>query len=202
MSSNPKSPRGLTSEEQALWRKVTRTVKSDRAPDRDEFQTLMESGQPSPIKPTPHVRSSILGPSRSVQLEAEQGKQPSSSRPPVNRGQDKRVRRGRVEVESRIDLHGMTQSHARNALLGFLIQAWNRGDRAVLVITGKGVNPHIHDQRRFEPWDPGARDLPGVLRRALPRWLVEPDFSAIVSGYASAHARHGGAGAWYVFLKS
>ena len=99
-------------------------------------------------------------------------------------------------------MHGLTQGNARHALLGHMIRAWNRGDRTVLVITGKGVNPHILDQRRYEPWDPGARDLPGVLRRALPRWLAEPDFAALVSGYASAHVRHGGAGAWYVFLKA
>jgi DNA-nicking Smr family endonuclease len=43
--------------------------------------------------------------------------------------------------------------------------------------------------------------LPGVLRRSLPLWLAEPEFSVLVSGYASAHARHGGSGAFYVMLR-
>jgi DNA-nicking Smr family endonuclease len=40
-----------------------------------------------------------------------------------------------------------------------------------------------------------------VLRRRLPEWLAEPALAALSAGYAPAHARHGGEGAWYVFLK-
>ncbi|VAW10984.1 hypothetical protein MNBD_ALPHA09-1151, partial [hydrothermal vent metagenome] len=48
------------------------------------------------------------------------------------------MRRGRIDVDGTLDLHGMTQSHAHMALRGFLIAAQARGDRLVLVITGKG----------------------------------------------------------------
>ena len=76
-----------------------------------------------------------------------------------------------------------------------------RGARTVLVITGKGASARALEDRRFEPWDPEGRRLPGVLKRAFPRWMGEGDFAAIVSGYAPAHARHGGSGAYYVMLR-
>jgi DNA-nicking Smr family endonuclease len=41
----------------------------------------------------------------------------------------------------------------------------------------------------------------GVLKRRLPEWLSEPDIRPLVSGFAPAHRVHGGAGAFYVFIK-
>ena len=79
----------------------------------------------------------------------------------------------------------------------------------VLVITGKGggvstgVRPLASNRRSYrdaggEGSDPGTR---GVLRRTVPQWLDEPEFRAIVLGYAAAGARHGGDGALYVRLR-
>ncbi len=95
----------------------------------------------------------------------------------------KRVRRGRIESQSRIDLHGKTHDEAKAELLAQLQNCAQRGVRVVLVITGRG-----------------ERDQ-GVLRTGLARWLNDPAFSELVSGYAPAHPRHGGKGAWYVFVR-
>jgi DNA-nicking Smr family endonuclease len=54
----------------------------------------------------------------------------------------------------------------------------------VIVITGK---------------DRGGEE--GLLKRRLPHWLNAPDLRADIAGFAQAHRRHGGAGAFYVFLK-
>ncbi len=62
---------------------------------------------------------------------------------------------------------------------------------AVLVITGKG-------RREADGSEPTGA---GVLRRRLPQWLSDPDLRVHVSGFAPAHRDHGGAGAWYVFLR-
>ena len=90
-----------------------------------------------------------------------------------------RLRRGRVEPDARLDLHGLREAEAYRALQRFLIQARGEDARLVLVITGKG----------------------GVLRNNLPRWLAEDAFREIVAGVSSAHLRHGGTGAFYVALK-
>lgn len=94
-----------------------------------------------------------------------------------------RIAKAREEIGARIDLHGMTQDHAHAALEAFLHRAWNDGWRAVLVITGKGVQGD------------------GILRRRVPEWLGAIHLSHVVAGVSEAHRRHGGEGALYVALK-
>jgi len=77
----------------------------------------------------------------------------------------------------------MTYDQARAALEAFVRRAWDDGWRAILVITGKGVQGD------------------GVLRRATPDWLAAPGLAHIVAGISEAHRRHGGEGALYVALK-
>ncbi len=103
--------------------------------------------------------------------------------PLADRGADRRVRRGRLEIEASLDLHGHTQETAQAALPGFVSAQRRRGARTVLVITGKG------------------RQGEGVLRRRFLQWLETAEAKALISGYAQAHPRHGGAGAWYLFLR-
>ena len=93
------------------------------------------------------------------------------------------VVQARQEPLMRLDLHGMTQAAAQRALAGFLARAFDGHERAVLAITGKGVQGD------------------GVLRRMLPQWLAEPELRAIVAGFSLADPHHGGEGAVYVALK-
>ena len=91
----------------------------------------------------------------------------------------------------------MTQSEAHATLRAFLYGCAARGDRNVLVITGKGS-----PAARTEHWDASGRSDRGVLRRNVPRWLDEPDLRGLVIGTSSASARHGGSGALYVQLRA
>jgi DNA-nicking Smr family endonuclease len=117
---------------------------------------------------------------------AKPGAPPARARrsPPADRGGERRVGRGQVEIAASIDLHGYTQDRAQAALTGFLLRAQSDGARTVIVVTGKGR---------------GGEE--GVLKRRLPAWLDGPDLRFCVAGYAQAHRRHGGAGAYYVFVK-
>ena len=94
-----------------------------------------------------------------------------------------RLRRGRVPIEGRLDLHGLTQSEAHHRLNLFLGRMQLHGARCILIITGRGERNG------------------GILRRMTPRWLEEsPNRDRIVT-YASAQPQHGGEGALYVLLK-
>jgi DNA-nicking Smr family endonuclease len=108
---------------------------------------------------------------------------------PADRSGERRVRRGQVAIDGKLDLHGYTQDRAFAVLTHFLFAAHVRGAPAVLVVTGKGG--------RFSD----GEAAPGVLKRRLPDWLASPGLRPIVSGMAPAHRRHGGAGASYVFLR-
>ncbi len=104
---------------------------------------------------------------------------------PLDRATHTRLRRGRLPIEGRIDLHGMTAAEARRNLATFLRASQAMGHRAVLVITGRGRDP-----------DRLGR---GVLKREAPHWL--DGMKDIVAGYGQADRRHGGDGALYVQLR-
>ena len=102
---------------------------------------------------------------------------------PQNRQNERPVRRGKQAVSASFDLHGHSQDSAWRALPHFLSREQAKGSRCVIVITGKGKLGE------------------GVLRRNFLRWLEMPEARTLVSGYATAHPRHGGSGAWYVYLR-
>ena len=102
-----------------------------------------------------------------------------------------RLRKGNREPEARLDLHGMSAERAHRACLGFLSDAMARGHRMVLVITGKGAP---------DPGSPYGRGR-GILRDSLPGWLRASALGRSIVGIYQAHPRHGGSGAFYIYLK-
>ena len=182
--------RDLSAEERALWRKIARSA---NPLDEARLQRL-DDPAPPPKKAKPQSEAPIkTGGMRLSSADAQKVNRPAR---PADRGGEKRLRRGKVEIDARIDLHGMTQAAALNSLTGFLHSARRRGCACVLVITGKGV---MTKPRDHAPWE--YPEAPGVLRRKLPEWLARPDLAPLVSGYATAHARHGGTGAFYVMMR-
>jgi DNA-nicking Smr family endonuclease len=104
----------------------------------------------------------------------------------------RRLTRGKLAPEDRLDLHGMTLAQAQPRLARFLIGAQGAGLRLVLVITGKGRD------------DDGRGPIPhraGALRHEVPLWLAQPPLAPLVQQVVPAHARHGGGGAYYVWLR-
>lgn len=101
----------------------------------------------------------------------------------IDRASAERLKRGRLAIEARLDLHGMTQDEAHRAVSGFVAGSRAAGRRCVLVITGRGLA--------------GG----GILRSAVPRWLDEPGLRRHILAIAPAQPRDGGGGALYVLLR-
>jgi DNA-nicking Smr family endonuclease len=115
----------------------------------------------------------------------------------LERRKARKLSSGRIEIDGRIDLHGMRQSEAHDALRRFLKRGYADGKRWVLVITGKGAPARTAQDERAER--EGFER--GVLRRNVPRWLAEPELAGIVIGFTTAAVNHGGEGALYVNLR-
>ncbi len=114
----------------------------------------------------------------------------------------RRIRSGAISIDARIDLHGMRQAQAHAALRSFLISAQARGNKWVLVITGKGVRIDDRSPGDIPFDDSGYQRERGVIRRNVPGWLAEPDLRKVVVSYTMAAQHHGGDGAMYVQLRS
>ncbi len=173
---------GLAVEDRILWEKVARTVKplGPAQPglmpsDSVDFAALLD---------TPKAEPALISPAKTV-LSSVKAVKSLKSPDPIDAPVQRRIAKGKLAIEARIDLHGMTQDEAHGLLMSFIRQAAGRHLRTVLVITGKGGSPKSE----------------GVLKRAVPLWLSQPGFAVHVSGFADAAQSHGGAGALYVRLK-
>ena len=108
----------------------------------------------------------------------------------------RKTQKGSIPVESVLDMHGMIQDQAYQTLQEFVKRCFNRNMKCVLVITGKGTNSKA-DKDIFS----SKRDGVGVLKTQFPQWIKQPPLNTMVSGCAEAHKKHGGAGAYYLYLK-
>ncbi len=132
-----------------------------------------------------------VAPPRPAPAAAPAKAQEARAAPPgagLDRKNAARLKRGEMAIAGRLDLHGMTQDEAHRALVRFIERSHEAGLRTVLIITGKGARE-------------GAGDGPGVLRRAVPRWLGEARCRRLVLASEPAQPRHGGDGALYVLLR-
>ena len=167
------------SEEARLWALVAATVRP--LPGR-----TVEIPEEASADPAAAARASAAKAPLPFAPAAHQSRPRVRPKPPpddIEPGRKRRLTRERDALELVLDLHGLDQDRARTVLHRFLLRAQEDGARAVLVITGKGVQGD------------------GVLRRRAPDWLAEPAVRSVVAGVSEAHRRHGGAGALYVALK-
>ncbi len=180
-----KAKRHLTKDDREAWFAVTRGIEPYHA---------------SPVAPAPACATGVASERTVPPGASAPAKAPPSHRPPAfshsaNQSPatragdpklDRRAARGRLPIDATLDLHGFNQAAAHGALRQFLARAKARHHRCVLVITGKGAKS----------------SGPGILRRRFLEWVDERDVRESIARVAQAHQRHGGAGAFYVFLKS
>ncbi|MBI1260232.1 MAG: hypothetical protein GC184_00760 [Rhizobiales bacterium] len=200
--------RELSEEEHRLWQIVTReaTPLARRRKRAPADETVAPAGplpmgvqsSNAPMMRAP-VKSSSVAP---VSLPAPAPFKPAQ--PPPLTGLDRRttqrLTRGQIDYEAKLDLHGYNQAEAHDALRAYLARCRASGMRCVLVVTGKGESPYSrHTLHGSDTWH--APERPGVLRSALPRWLGEAEFRALVAGFQPAHPKHGGGGAFYIWLR-
>ncbi len=103
---------------------------------------------------------------------------------------DRKLTRGIVIPDSSIDLHGHTLSSAHALLDQGLDRAIRRGDRVLLLVTGKPPRP--------ESERPHAR---GAIRAAVADWIGASRHADAIAAVRGAHPRHGGMGALYIVLR-
>lgn len=201
--SKSRRDRTITADEASLWAQVTATVGPKKGkPHVRRLRTSPEAGIASEdVQPPGPQRREIRAPVPEQAAKASSKPVPIAKpkAPPIAEFDRRKVRHiasGKIEIDARLDLHGLRQGEARQRLIGFIRSAQERGLRTVLVITGKGVGASA---------DPlaGALGEPqrGVLRRLVPQWLDSPDLRAAVISFTTAAIRHGGEGALYVRLR-
>jgi DNA-nicking Smr family endonuclease len=178
----PQRLRRLSDEEIALWTEVARSVARRRG-----------AALPTPLNPVRPARPPSPPPAAAPEPAGVRPAKPSPPPlAPIERRLKRDLSRGRAAIDGALDLHGLTQAEAHQALRGFLRHSQAQGARLVIIVTGKGGPTDD-----WSGW-PGER---GVLKRLTPQWLREPDLRSVVLGFEEAGRAHGGAGALYVRLR-
>ena len=189
--SRRKKPR-LSAEDAELWARVTQSAKP--------MTPVRSKDSPLPPKPAPkkaplpafEIMNFRIGDTADTSVGSYRPTPASSLPVRMDSGKHRKMIRGKIKPEARIDLHGMTMAQAHPALTHFISRAHDDAKRLVLVITGKGRD----------------RDAPGpipmrrgVLKHQVPGWLTAPPLNAMVLEIREAHLSHGGTGAYYVYLR-
>ena len=192
-----RKPRNLSPEERALWDHVTRAATPmDDAPAPIIDDAVPKAKAPKPVRSNPripafklgskvdHRRDNDLLPALAASLRASPVQMDAKAHG--------KMKRGKMKPEARIDLHGMTVAEAHPALRSFILSEHAAGSRLVLVITGKG---------RAKDYDAPMPVRHGILRHNVPQWLRLPPLNHLVLQITPANIRHGGDGAYYVYLR-
>lgn len=187
-------------DDHALWRHAAQTVEPLRY-GKGRFHPASDAVKAGVPRPKTAAAPEKASKHRTAAALPEPAPVTRRATPPelanFDRNSARKIRGGRLEIEARVDLHGMRQHEAHAALRRFLLSCQRRGFRYVLIITGKGTAlgsaaSHVGEADRDR----------GVLKRNVPRWLEEPDMRALVVSYTTAAIQHGGEGAIYVHLRS
>jgi len=181
--------RKLSDEEQGLWDRLKHSVRPlprRRAAAKNAATSDPKAADQAP-SPPPAKRDKKIKPVTATPPKAAPvAKPPPPSLAPFEEKTRRRLSRGLLGIDDKIDLHGMRQERAHLALGAFLRKSQARGDRIVLVVTGKGA---------------AGEEGRGVLHGAVPLWLARPELRDLVVGFEEAGRRHGGAGALYIRIR-
>ncbi|MDB6178120.1 Smr/MutS family protein [Paracoccus sp. Z330] len=200
--------RGLTTEERELWSRVARSAtplpsrggapaeeppKKASSRDLSEVKRQAESFEAESFGAELarfRIGQNALPNPAAHRAEASPAERLRSAPLRMDHKLHRKMSQGKMKPQARLDLHGMTLSAAHPELIRFVLSCHQNELRLILVITGKGRGDHGPLPTR-----------PGALRHQVPHWLHTPPLSGVVQQVTAAHYRHGGEGAYYVYLR-
>ena len=174
-------------DDEILWEKVTQSVR--RMNPQPAFQTPKHIGasKTGPLKTSRTHRSQFFqtsrGKAKTSPNETMLADFRLGERSGIDRTSARRMQRGQVPIEDRLDLHGLSQEQAQKKVKAFIGSAVKKSFRHVLIITGKGRDGH------------------GILREKVPQWLKGAPLCYHLNAISYAHPKDGGKGALYIRLK-
>lgn len=186
-----KRGRALKPEEARLWHKIAKSTRPLMGKSLIEIEKQFIELVAQPVENKNHVNVSKTY----DKFHKNHDKKPEKIEIADVKNQ-KRIRRGKLEIEAILDLHGLNQEAAQIRLFQFVENGINNKFRTLLVITGKG---QIEDSNKSFDLLVAPR---GILRRRLKEWLHAPHLKNHIAGISEAHIKHGGSGAFYILLKA
>jgi DNA-nicking Smr family endonuclease len=176
MSNNEQKHKQLLAHEDvSLWDSFAQDIKPLPSRQKNIVKTKKGTFKPVTSPRLPIMSDHLIEPSRHLQNSAK-----------IDNNKRRDLVRSKIEIEARLDLHGLTQEQAHSKLKSFIFNCYQHRKRFVLVITGKGKSEDGYG---------------GILKRIVPYWLQAYDLAPYVIGFEPAHSHHGGSGALYMWIR-
>jgi len=165
----------------ALWEAVKRSARPLKKPVRPHAAVKPAPPAVRPPRPAPASLAAVppQRPADPPWIRIHTAPPPTLD-PGIDRRTRDKLRQGKMAVQARLDLHGLSREQAHRAVTAFIGAQQAAGSRCILVVTGKGR---------------------GILRGDVPRWLCEGRMRQLVLSFSVARKQDGGDGALYVLLR-
>ena len=185
-------PRGLSAQEAEAWEKVAATV----VPLDPAASRVPKASDAAPVPNAPFPASAPARAPVSSRPQARLDRPPPLARRAPAPGQldgswDRKLKRGEVQPDLTLDLHGHGLDAAYHRLMDGVAQARSLEARTILLVTGK--------PRPVDAADRGTRR--GAIRAKVLDWLAASPHHDAIAAVRRAHIRHGGEGALYIVLR-
>ena len=109
---------------------------------------------------------------------------------------NKELKRGKVKIDRRLDLHGYTLKEANDKFKDEVIKNYNKNKRCMLVITGKGVLNKSNKKEEDAP-----KLYYGKIKNSILNWIHDIEIKNLILTYQDAGIEHGGDGAIFIYLR-
>ena len=112
---------------------------------------------------------------------------------------NKDLKKGKIKIDRRLDLHGFTLVEAYNKFKNEVVKSYTNNKRCLLVITGKGA--YIKKSNNQETQTENPKLYYGKIKNAITEWAQEKSLSSYILTYQDASIEHGGDGAIFIYLR-
>lgn len=184
----------MNEDDQAVWDDYVKDIQPVEE-EEESFQALLDEADISDRQEKPLKRTtSKCTYQKDKDLKKSDIKPQGGALPAqLDRRTEEKLRKGKMPIEGRLDLHGMNQTQAHESLVRFVASCYDQGLRCVLVITGKGKSKSTSND-----WLSPSK---GILKENVPLWLEERPLKDIVLKFFKAQPKDGGSGALYIYIK-
>lgn len=169
-----------TEEDIEAWKIATRNVRRflHAQPDINlPIPAKTESSAGAALSPIIQPIKSLNKPRYNALISLAEGEQGR-----MDKNSYTRLKKGLMPIDLTEDLHGLGVHEAHLRFYELINVAYEAGKRTILLITGKGFA------------------TPSKIRASVPSWINDPDLQPKILTYCKASSKHGGEGAYYIYL--
>ena len=109
---------------------------------------------------------------------------------------NKELKKGKVKIDRRLDLHGYSLHEARQKFEIEVKKNYSKNKRCLLVITGKGVHKKTINEEDLSP-----KLFYGKIKNSIINWINDEGLKKYILTYQDAGIENGGDGAIFVYLR-